>query len=143
MVTFSISPRNEVVERGGSDLWRSRLGRTEANKYGQPSNLGPEVNGTGNETNPAVRNAGFHLLFNSDRADNGNALYSARSKRVVRRFDLTKMPDLNWIMGNLIWILLLLASLTGFVWLTKRALSASKQSPSLPLPDDTPADPAS
>ena len=62
---------------------------------------------------------------------------------MVRRLDLTKMPDLNWIMGNLIWILLLLASLTGFVWLTKRALSASKHSPSLPLPDDTPADPAS
>ena len=134
-------------ERGGgegeSDLWRSRLGQTEANKYGQPSNLGPEVNGSGNETNPAVRNAGFHLLFNSDRADNGNALYSARSKRVVRRFDLTKMPNLNWIMGNLIWILLLLASLTGFVWLTRRALSAGKHSSSVSLTDDAPADPAS
>jgi hypothetical protein len=53
------------------------------------------------------------------------------------------MPDLNWIMGNLIWILLLLASLTGFVWLTKRALSASKHSPSVSLRDDAPADPAS
>ena len=128
---------------GESDLWRSRLGRTEANKYGQPKNLGPEINGKGDDTNPAVRNAGFHLLFNSDRDENGNALYSARSKRVVRRFDLTKMPDLNWIMGNLPWILLLLISLTGFVWLTKRAVSTGKRPPRGSLPDKAPPDPAS
>ena len=127
---------------GGADIWRSRIGRTEVNKYSPPSNLGPEINGKGDETNPAVRNAGFHLLFNSDRADNGNALYSARSKRVVRRFDLTKMPDLNWIMGNIFWILVLLASLTGFAWLTKRALSAGKQATPSPLPDEAPPDPA-
>ena len=85
----------------------------------------------------------FHLLFNSDRADNGNALYSARSKRVVRRLDLTKLPDMNWIMGNLLWIILLVTSLTGFVWLTRRALSAGKQADSARLPEDLPPDPAS
>ena len=62
---------------------------------------------------------------------------------MVRRFDLTKMPDLNWIMGNLLWILGLLASLAGFIWLTRRALSAGKEArPSPALPDEAPADPA-
>jgi len=127
-----------VGGEGGADIWRSRLKSTRVNEPVQPRNLGPEINGEDDETNPAVRNAGFHLLFNSDREKNRNALYSARSKRVVRRFDLTKMPDLNWIMGNLLWILGLLASLAGFVWLTRRALSAGKEA----LPDDAPPDPA-
>ena len=127
---------------GGADIWRSRFGYTKVDERHKPTNLGPEINGKGDETNPAVRNAGFHLLFNSDRADNSNALYSARSKRVVRRFDLTKMPDLNWIMGNIFWILALLVSLAGFVWLTKRALSSGKQAASATLPDEVPPNPA-
>ncbi len=128
---------------GGADIWRSRIKRTRVNEPVQPKNLGPEINGEDDETNPAVRNAGFHLLFNSDRENNRNALYSARSKRVVRRFDLTKMPDLNWIMGNMLWILGLLASLIGFVWLTRRALTAGKEAQaSSALPDDAPPDPA-
>ena len=53
------------------------------------------------------------------------------------------MPDLNWIMGNLPWILLLLISLTGFVWLTKRAVSTGKRPPRGSLPDKAPPDPAS
>ena len=62
---------------------------------------------------------------------------------MMRRFDLTKMPDLNWIMGNMLWILGLLASLIGFVWLTRRALTAGRDArSSSALPDDAPPDPA-
>ena len=125
--------------QGGQDIWRSRVTEQVA-----PRNLGPEINGDGNESNPAVRNAGFHLLFNSDRADNKNALFSARSKRVVRRLDPTKMPDLNWIMGNLPWILVLLASLVGFFWLTRRALVAGRSDRTTPaLSEQAPPGPAS
>ena len=53
------------------------------------------------------------------------------------------MPDLNWIMGNIFWILALLVSLAGFVWLTKRALSAGRQANPEPLPDEVPPNPAS
>ena len=125
--------------QGGQDIWRSRISEQVG-----PRNLGPEINGAGDESNPAVRNAGFHLLFNSDRANNENALFGARSKRVVRRMDPMKMPDLNWIMGNSTWILVFLASLVGFFWLTKRTLAAGKAfRPAAALPEDVPPGPAS
>ena len=65
---------------GGSDVYRSRLIGGEPVK---PYNLGEEINGPANETHPAVRMAGFHLLFNSDRNGNPYDLYQAKSKRVV------------------------------------------------------------
>ena len=45
--------------------------------------------------------AGFHLMFNSNRGDNPAALYGAMSKRVVRRYDYSKMPDGTWMKDNL------------------------------------------
>ena len=45
------------------------------------TNLGEEINGPFNETNPALRMAGFHLLFNSiDPQKTG--LFGAKSKRL-------------------------------------------------------------
>ena len=45
--------------------------------------------------------AGFHLMFNSDRAGNPDSLYGAMSKRVVRRYDKSKMPDGSWMQDNI------------------------------------------
>lgn len=123
---------------GGSDLYRTRLKGSDG-----PQNLGPEINSEANETNPAVRNAGFHLLFNSDRDQNANGLYSARSKRVVRRYDYSKMPGWNWIGGNIGWLIGLLVALVGFFWLSKRAFRAGKAAQTPPgLPEEAPPDPA-
>ncbi|NIP94786.1 MAG: hypothetical protein GWO24_15605 [Akkermansiaceae bacterium] len=108
---------------GGSDLYRSRVSGPEP---GAPQNLGPEINSGNNETNPAVRNAGFQLLFNSDRADNAGGLYSARSKRVVRRYDYSKMPSLGWLASNFGWLVALGGALTGCLWLSWRALAAGR-----------------
>lgn len=119
---------------GGADLYRKRL----KDNVG-PKNLGPEINTASNETNPALRNAGFHLLFNSDRGENANGLYSARSKRVVRRHDYTKMPGWNWIGSNLGWILGLIVVLIAFFWFSKRALSAGRRTPV--ATNDAPPDP--
>ncbi len=125
---------------GGSDIYRTRISGKEPTA---PKNLGPEINTEGDETNPAIRNAGFQLLFNSDREKNAGALYSARSKRVVRRYDYSKMPSGGWIASNLGWLLALVAALVGFFWLSKRALAAGKAAPAQPdLPDDAPVDPA-
>jgi hypothetical protein len=94
--------------QGGKDIYRSRF-RNNPNKDpledllipGEPKNLGPEINSEKNESAPAVRMAGFHLMFNSDRADNPDALYGAMSKRVVRRYDTSKMPDGTWMQDNI------------------------------------------
>jgi hypothetical protein len=122
---------------GGSDLYRTRLKGTEG-----PQNLGPEINTANNETNPAVRNAGFHLLFNSDRDQNSSGLYSTRSKRVVRRHDY-RMPGWNWISGNLGWILGLVLVLVGFVWFSKCALSEGKMDSDPDLGNGSPPGPDS
>ena len=78
---------------GGSDIYRSRLIGGEPVK---PSNMGEEINGPSNETHPAVRMAGFHLVFNSDRSGNDFGLYHAKSKRVLRRYNYSKMPTSAW-----------------------------------------------
>jgi len=102
---------------GGSDLYRSRLVRGIAKS---PVNLGEEINGESNETHPAVRMAGFHLLFNSDR-EKGDAfgLFHAKSKRVIRRYDYSKTPTSNWYGRNteLLVALLLSAALLVYVYL--------------------------
>ena len=94
--------------QGGSDIYRSRF-RKNPNKDpledplipGEPDNLGPEINSEKDERAPALRMAGFHLMFNSDRTDNPDALYGAMSKRVVRRYDKSKMPDGTWMQDNI------------------------------------------
>jgi hypothetical protein len=123
---------------GGSDLYRSRISGPAP---GAPENLGRAINSSANESNPALRHAGFHLVFNSDRDDQGNALYSARSKRVVRRYDYSKMPDGSWFARNAGWLIGLCAALVLFVWLVKRALFGWKEAPAPALSDDAPPDP--
>ena len=82
---------------GGSDIYRSRLIGGEPSK---PYNMGEEINGPANESHPAVRMAGFHLLFNSDRNGNPYDLYEAKSKRVIRKFDYSKVPTSDWFGRN-------------------------------------------
>ena len=103
---------------GGSDIYRSRLVKGVA---WPPVNLGKEINGKENESHPAVRMAGFHLLFNSDRDGNEYGLYDARSKRVIRRFDYSKTPDGGWYGRNAWWLAGLALSGALLVWLSLRA----------------------
>ena len=84
---------------GGSDIYRSRI---SGEVPSVPVNLGEEINSKFNETDPAVRMAGFHLLFNSDRDQSISSLYGAKSKRVMIDYDYSKMPSVEWIKNNLI-----------------------------------------
>ncbi|MDH3584555.1 MAG: hypothetical protein OER86_10105, partial [Phycisphaerae bacterium] len=108
---------------GGMDLYRSRIG---PKGLAEPRNLGPEVNSAGDETGPAVRMAGFHLMFNSDRDPAVTGLYGAKSRRVVRRFDYSKMPSGAWLYDNLGLLIGLIAALVLFFWLTWRALAQGR-----------------
>ena len=67
------SDRSEGL--GGADIYRSRLTKT---KPMEPENVGPEINSEFNETDPALRMAGFHLLFNSDREATRPKLFSSK-----------------------------------------------------------------
>lgn len=115
---------------GGSDIYRSRLIQ---NTPKPPSNLGEEINGKFNESHPATRMAGFHLLFNSDRSGNDFGLYHAKSKRVLRRYNYSKMPTSAWFGSNAGWLIAFVLSGVLLVYLSLRAFR--KPSPPLDEPD--------
>jgi len=108
---------------GGFDIYRSRVSGSSPTV---PQNLGSEINTSANESDPAVRMVGFHLLLNSDREGNGYALYSAKSRRVVRMHDYSKMPNSDWLLANAGWMIGFLASGALFVWLSLRAWKAGR-----------------
>lgn len=108
---------------GGSDVYRSRVsGGTPT----MPENLGSEINSKANETDPAIRMAGFHLMVNSDREGNGYGLFSAKSRRVVRLHDYTKIPSATWLVANIGWIIAWVVTLVLFAWLCLRAYKSGK-----------------
>ena len=105
---------------GGSDIYRARV---SGDSPKAPVNLGKEINTPDDEIDPAVRMAGFHLLFNrSNRDTNTSSLFSAKSKRVVKKYDYTKMPSGAWFARNIGWLIALVASLALFIYLTRRAM---------------------
>ncbi|MEI6340258.1 MAG: hypothetical protein WCQ57_17030 [Verrucomicrobiota bacterium] len=116
---------------GGLDIYRSRISGEVPTA---PVNLGPEVNTAADETDPAVRMAGFHLLFNSNRDGNAAGLYSVKSKRVVRRFDYAGLPSSAWLWSNLGWLITALLALIFFLRLAYRAF---RPSPAEGAPADT------
>jgi hypothetical protein len=108
---------------GGSDIYRSRVsGGTPT----APENLGEEINSEANESDPAIRMAGFHLLVNSDREGNGHAVFSAKSRRVERLHDYSKMPSTSWLVANIGWIIGFVVAIALFAWLCLRARKAGK-----------------
>ncbi|MFP6873620.1 MAG: hypothetical protein VCA55_08920 [Verrucomicrobiales bacterium] len=104
---------------GGSDIYRARVSGKSPKA---PVNLGKEINSTGDEIDPAVRMAGFHLLFNSNRGGNTFNLYGAKSKRVVKKYDYTKMPSGAWFVRNIGWLIALMVALVLFIYLARRAM---------------------
>ncbi len=104
---------------GGSDIYRARVSGKSPKA---PVNLGEEINSPGDEIDPAVRMAGFHLLFNSNREGGTHSLYSAKSKRVIKKYDYTKMPSGAWFVRNIGWLIALVASLALFIYLARKAM---------------------
>jgi hypothetical protein len=102
---------------GGSDIYRARL---DNNEPMESVNLGEEVNSKFNESHPAIRMAGFHLLFNSDREGNPFGLYNSKSKRLVRRFNYSTLPSPTWMGNNAGWLVALIVSSGLLVYLAIR-----------------------
>lgn len=113
---------------GGSDLYRSRFQRQLIDDEdrlipGDPVNLGSEINSESNEYAPALRWAGFQLLFNKDEKQNASSLYASTSKRVVRQHSLFIMPDAMWLATNAPWLAGFFIALIVLAITTQRAIN--------------------
>jgi hypothetical protein len=97
--------------------------RNEARPPRPPVNLGAEINTASNESGPALRHAGFQLIYNSDRGLNSNALYAAMSKPVVRRYDSSMQPGMPWFRDNWGWLAALVAAFVTLLRSTWRSRS--------------------
>jgi hypothetical protein len=105
---------------GGSDIYRARISGAQP---GALQNLGEEVNSEADETDPALRMEGFQLMFNQG----DGALLNAKSRRLVKRHSVFRLPSFAWLVGNLHWLLVLALSAGGCVWMTRRALVSNKR----------------
>lgn len=129
---------------GKSDLYRARFQRKigdDEQEHLVPVdavNLGPQINTANHETDPALRMAGFNLMFTRTAEDGGTSLNGAMSKRVVQKFDYAKTPDSAWFTDNIALILMLAAGLVGLVLGTRYAL----RTPALPTTTSTNGEPA-
>ena len=126
---------------GGADLYRARFRRPQAADLADrpipdtPENLGPEINSAGDETAPALRMAGFNLIYNSDRDPKTGDLYGAMSRRVERRYDYSKMPTSAWYSTNLGMVTAFAAALLILIGSTWFALRKPKPAVE-PEPDE-------
>lgn len=111
---------------GGSDIYRARIGGPQPFP---PENLGKNINSPANESHPATRMAGFHLLFNSDRDGDRPALFGSMSRRLERRYNYARLPGAAWMLRNLPWLLTFVAAIAACIWLTRRAIKADKRNP--------------
>ena len=108
---------------GGSDIYRSRISGAAAVEV---RNLGEEVNTAANESDPALLMEGFELIFNSDREKKDSGLFSAKSRRVVKKYDYAKLPGFGWIVRNIVWLLVFAGAVAGCFLLTKRAIQSQR-----------------
>ena len=120
---------------GKSDLYRARLSNNDPM---EPVNLGEEVNTEHDETHPSIRMAGFHLLFNSDRDGNPYGLYNSKSKRLVRKYDFSKMPSPTWMGSNFGWLGALAALAGALAYVCVRTFKKNRSGDA----DVSPAEPA-
>ena len=109
---------------GGSDIYRARISGAVPSPL---ENLGEDINSEQDETDPALRMEGFHLVFNTDRDGDSEKLYTAKSRRLVKRHSVLRLPSFAWIAGNFHWIVIFAGSLGACVWMSRRALAASKR----------------
>ena len=105
---------------GGMDIYRARISGPDVAAVVE--NAGDAINSDKDEIDPALRNEGFQLLFNTNRDGTNGELFSAKSRRVEKRYDYAKLPGFGWIVRNILWVLVFTGAVTGCVIFTRRLL---------------------
>ncbi|MDP6380064.1 MAG: hypothetical protein QF662_01860, partial [Phycisphaerae bacterium] len=95
---------NRAGGHGGYDIWRTRVHDQPLKSLGTAENLGPEVNTTGNDLDPALSIGGFGMYLASNREGEGEsyAIYHTTSREVFR-ITRTWRPDVGRVAGKLGW----------------------------------------
>jgi hypothetical protein len=113
---------------GGFDLYRSRLWNDEVQP---PENLGAPVNTARDEMDPAVRMAGYQLVFSSNRdaaQPSHFALYQSISREVMVARDFGRLAAMWQLVKRLKWMLLMgLLSLIPLLWLLRTFLDEQRR----------------
>jgi hypothetical protein len=89
---------------GGFDLYRTRIATRVPSAC---ENLGPEINGAGDEVGPDTWMEGFGLLFNRTPGTGTFELYGSMSRRVWPHYEYSKWPEGSWLMSRYAWPLML------------------------------------
>lgn len=112
---------------GGFDLYRARRLN---DRLGEAESLGPAINSSANDLDPALSMGGFALTFSSNRAEAAGTeppatpdydLYRSYSREVFREFETTR-ARIDWAaILPWLWWLLPLALLPLLLWLLRKA----------------------
>jgi hypothetical protein len=103
--------------RGKFDIYRCRV---HGDEFGSVENLGPSINTSENEADPALAYNGFRLIFSSDRlgADGRYHLLASDSREVYPERQAHPLPHLGWswwlLIGSVIVLVPLLMFLRGW-----------------------------
>ena len=105
---------NRPGGQGKFDIYRCRV---HGDQFGAVENVGPAINTTENEADPALAFNGFRMIFSSDRtgADGRYQLLASDSREVYPEHIGHPMPHLGWSAWLLIASLLILIPLLMFL----------------------------
>lgn len=114
-------------EEANLDIYRARL---SGDQITDVTNLGPTINTSANETEPALSPEGFTLLFASNR-DGNEQIYSTRAREI---FEVTQWEASRWHLVQAYWWKALLLTFVTFLlffvvfwshrWLFEKAVLA-------------------
>jgi Tol biopolymer transport system component len=124
---FASDRHNGRLEPANLDLYRARLVKGQ---FRDVEPLGPGVNTSAHETQPALSPEGFTLIFSSDR-DGASGLYVSKAQEAYARtdWDTSKLQAIAGVWWQALLLTLLLtaliaAALHGRGWLVAKASAA-------------------
>ena len=112
---------------GGMDIYRHRISGLEP---GEAQHLGPEINSEADDTSPALRMAGFNIVFSSNRGEGESGkyrLHGAMTRQVYRHHSFSGFPPLSYIWEHFQKrLLFLVVGILLLIWFVRIAMRPKK-----------------